>query len=464
MSLSNDLITEFVKVTNDEEPRKNEATVFGTIVNDGRRNFVQIDGSDAITPITTTATIKPGERVVLSIKNHMATVMGNASDPSASSSEVAHALQRIYDINEDINGIGIKINDMTNEIDGISIKVENQGIEIDQMGIRMEGFVTFTGVADGTTTIDGGCIKTGKIDAERLNLTGAITWNDFTPSLQQDISRIEDVATDAESMADQALVTVSGFTIQEGQETYIDGSMIYSDSIYAGSLHLGGQMTVYKTFQSSTVGGYIGYCTGFNSNRGIGVMNDSDTGQCICTDLAARLSYGGDNQVVCSDGIFLISNTGGIHFKFHDEYYAYMDETCLGPYDSGTMDLGGPNNSWSVVYADTCEGTTSDRNKKNSIEDLPEKYLTLFDNLVPKRFKLNNGRSGRYHVGYVAQEVEEAMKIAGVDGQEFGGFIRDKDKDGNDIYLLRYGEFDGIYASKIKQLENRIAELEAKLS
>ena len=77
---------------------------------------------------------------------------------------------------------------------------------------------------------------------------------------------------------------------------------------------------------------------------------------------------------------------------------------------------------------------------------------------------MNNGTSDRYHIGYIAQEVEEAMIAAGIDSQEFGGFIKDKDQDGNDIYMLRYGEFDAIYSAKIKQLESRNAELEARIA
>ena len=115
---------------------------------------------------------------------------------------------------------------------------------------------------------------------------------------------------------------------------------------------------------------------------------------------------------------------------------------------------------WDTMYADSCTCCTSDENRKNSIEDLPEKYLTMFDNLHPKRFKMNNGTSGRFHPGYTAQDVKAAMDIAEVDSTEFGGWIKGTDKDGNDIYMLRYEEFGAIYAAKIKQLEARVAKLE----
>lgn len=83
MGLSSDLISQFVKVTKDEEPVKQESTVYGTMkVYDGK-TYVQLDGSDLLTPVSTTADANDGERVTVLIKNHTATVTGNISSPSA---------------------------------------------------------------------------------------------------------------------------------------------------------------------------------------------------------------------------------------------------------------------------------------------------------------------------------------------------------------------------------------------
>jgi len=76
---------------------------------------------------------------------------------------------------------------------------------------------------------------------------------------------------------------------------------------------------------------------------------------------------------------------------------------------------------------------------------------------------MNEGSSGRYHVGYIAQEVEEAMIAAGIDSLEFGGFVKDKDENGNDMYMLRYDEFDAIRDAKIKQLESQLVEAYAMI-
>lgn len=87
MSLSNELISQFVKATKDNKKTPTETTVYGTVVYDGRP-YVKLDGSDLLTPVSTTADVKDGERVTVMIKNHTATVTGNISSPSARTHDV----------------------------------------------------------------------------------------------------------------------------------------------------------------------------------------------------------------------------------------------------------------------------------------------------------------------------------------------------------------------------------------
>ena len=89
MTLSNDLISQFVKITNDNNTEtKKESIVYGTIVENEGINYARIDGSDHLTPISSTANAKPGERVTIMIKNHTATVTGNSSSPAARTDDV----------------------------------------------------------------------------------------------------------------------------------------------------------------------------------------------------------------------------------------------------------------------------------------------------------------------------------------------------------------------------------------
>lgn len=83
MSLSSDLISQFVKATAENKKTDKESTVYGTAVEYNGSTYVKLDGSDLLTPISTTTDVKPGERVTVMIKNHTATVTGNISSPAA---------------------------------------------------------------------------------------------------------------------------------------------------------------------------------------------------------------------------------------------------------------------------------------------------------------------------------------------------------------------------------------------
>lgn len=82
MALSSDLISQFVQITQEKKESK-ETTVYGTIVEYDGGKYVRLDGSDLLTPISTTADALDGERVTVMIKDHTALVTGNISSPSA---------------------------------------------------------------------------------------------------------------------------------------------------------------------------------------------------------------------------------------------------------------------------------------------------------------------------------------------------------------------------------------------
>lgn len=109
---------------------------------------------------------------------------------------------------------------------------------------------------------------------------------------------------------------------------------------------------------------------------------------------------------------------------------------------------------------------TSDINKKNSIEPLIRNYDSLFNNLLPKRFKYNDGTSDRYHLGFIAQEVTEAIYISGLTGQDAALVceFEEEDDEGNKTttYGLRYEELISLCVDQIQKLKSRIQELESK--
>ena len=145
---------------------------------------------------------------------------------------------------------------------------------------------------------------------------------------------------------------------------------------------------------------------------------------------------------------------------------------------NGVYGMGGAgisfymNSNYQNCYASltgTWKGSltaSSDRNLKNSIETLSEHYEKLFDKLTPVRYKFNDGTSGRYHTGFIAQDVESAILDAGLTTEDAALFVRfvttdDRTKTDSVSYGLRYDEFISINTWQIQKLKARVAELEA---
>lgn len=102
MALSSDLISQFVKVTNDVETDKPSNTVYGTVVEYEGEKYVRIDGSERLTRAGKVTDAEVNDRVVVTIENHTATITGNISSPSARS-------QRVEDLGNDIQKVAILV-------------------------------------------------------------------------------------------------------------------------------------------------------------------------------------------------------------------------------------------------------------------------------------------------------------------------------------------------------------------
>lgn len=123
---------------------------------------------------------------------------------------------------------------------------------------------------------------------------------------------------------------------------------------------------------------------------------------------------------------------------------------------------------------------TSDRNMKKDILDIDDKYIDFFDRLRPITYKYNVGR--RDHIGFIAQEVEEALLASGLTTEQFAGIIIEKDVNMNPdydsslsdeenaaneehydtLYSLRYEEFISLLVKKVQDLQNQINEMKGE--
>lgn len=188
MALSSDLISQFVQITQEKKQSK-ETTVYGTVVEYNGGKYVKLDGSDLLTPISTTADALNGERVTVMIKDHSALVTGNISSPSARTDTVK-------EIDNNVKEIGTKISEFEIII-ADKVSTERLEAEIARIDTLVSENVTIKGRLDAneadirTLTADNATIngkltaaeadieelKTKKLDAEIADITYATIKN-----------------------------------------------------------------------------------------------------------------------------------------------------------------------------------------------------------------------------------------------------------------------------------------------
>lgn len=359
---------------------------------------------------------------------------------------------RVDSIMVRVNGLDANYSTLEQYVDSITLSVTNgttsSRIElkagsatISSKDITFSGFVTFSGLSGGTTTIDGACIKTGTIDADRLNLTGSITFADLSDGVQNELDDISSTASSAYSKAQNALSaaedaedTVSGWTYRN--TTYIDGTMIKTGTVMASKLQ-----------------------------GGIVELLDANEDAVAQFTLARSSSASSAVRLESYSAMALLAGDGDLYLEAPNYITLSANEiSCISdirPSRAGLYSCGTSGFPWSEVYAETSEINTSDKNKKNSIDYNLEQYRKLFDLLRPVRYKYNDGTSDRYHTGFIAQDIEDALEKSGIKAKDFGGFVKAESPTGYD-YALRYSEFIALCVLEIQSLKMEIKEMEGK--
>ena len=123
------------------------------------------------------------------------------------------------------------------------------------------------------------------------------------------------------------------------------------------------------------------------------------------------------------------------------------------------------NAGWNEICETAVNGYSanynSDRNIKNSIEQYDDRYDILFDNLLPCRYKYNYGTSNRYHTGFVAQDIFNALQIAKLATEDFAAYVcLPTENTQGSKYAIRRDEFVALNTWQIQRCKKRIADLE----
>lgn len=333
----------------------------------------------------------------------------------------------------------------------VRISVEELNGKYTALSVTLDG-VTITD-QDGTTKIRGSSIETdtlkvkaanieGKLTAAQVEITleGAITWEQLSPEVQNEINDAYAMAEDAEAAAADAADTVDGWRYNGG--TYIDGNMLMTGTVKASEL----------------LGGTVGLLTNREALAGgIDITGASSSG------FAIELYSEGALRLEAYDGaLYLGSDSASMEIS----NYIWCNDHIF-PSDPETYNCGNNKYPWAMVstvdlYVDGA-AVTSDRNKKHNIFYGLDAYDALFDALRAVGYKLNNGKSDRVHIGMIAQDVEKALLLCGLTNQDFGAVVREIAEDGTERYFLRYMEFIGLLIDQVQKLKARMGQLEARV-
>jgi hypothetical protein len=91
---------------------------------------------------------------------------------------------------------------------------------------------------------------------------------------------------------------------------------------------------------------------------------------------------------------------------------------------------------------------------------MSDDYDVFFDLLNPVRYKYKDGNSGRYHTGFIAQEVVDSLEKSNLDTEQFAAVCLDKPANGDECWFLRRDEFVALNTWQIQRCKSRISDLE----
>ena len=343
MALSTRLKSQFAKVMSASDVDTNtKKTLMGTAVEYGDRIYVQLDGSDQLTPLQDRiAGVKDGDRVTIEIENHSASLTGNLSDPAAGTTTVAGIEDQVAQFNviiankadiDQLEAAYAKIDEL--EATDVTISGKLEAVEADIGDLEADNVIINNKLVANEAEIED--LKATKLDAETADIKYATI----------DFANIGDAAIEnffAKSGMIDDLVVSSGTITGTLVGVTIKGDLIEGGTVVADKLVVKGEDGLY--YKLNTDGETVSTeQTEYNSLSGTVITAKSITAEKIAVD----------------DLVAFDATIGGFHITT-DSLYSGVKEsianTTPGVYmnDNGEFLLGDSNN-YLKFYKDTGDG------------------------------------------------------------------------------------------------------------
>lgn len=375
---------------------------------------------------------------------------------SKSSSEILLQVEGIArGLEGQISSISVKLDSITLSVSNGStsstIELKAGETTISSETIQMNGLVTFTGLSSGTTTVNGACIKTGQIEADRLNLTGSITFSDLSSSVQGDINQAQSTANSAQQDANRAWNLASS-----ANSTANSVNNKVSGWTYPGTTEINGQKIMTGTVEASILrGGTVELLASGGSTVGSIEITSTTTGvglEFVTNRGGMRMTSAGNWWVDTTNCSFGTTSTGRFSFS-----------NSPTPSSDGSVTLGRSTIRWGDVYSQNATINTGDANFKKDVEYGLDRFLPVFDALRPVSFKFIDGQSDRTHMGIIAQDLEETLSELNIPTKDFAAFIKswgidEETREGGYRYAIRYGEFVPLLIYQVQKIKEALKD------
>lgn len=241
MSLSSDLISQFVKITKDTPETKKESVVSGTVVltKDGGYG-IRLDGSpEGVEPIpvssednVTTTELAINNRVLVTIRNHTAIVTGNLSSPSVGAETVTAVEQTANAASSTASSASTKVDNLSDQIAEFgtvfATKVETSQLRADLLAANKASFDTLTAEdakISGKVSAAEGAIT--ELKSKDVEISGKVSAS------EGEISKLKTDKLDA-TVAKNTYATIENLTATNTEVNTIKGNQASFEQATAG--------------------------------------------------------------------------------------------------------------------------------------------------------------------------------------------------------------------------------------
>lgn len=206
MALSKDVMSQFAKAMVPKQESK-EATLNATYKNIDGKEYVQLDGSDILTPVTSSVVAETNDRVKVIIKDHAATVIGNITSPSAR--------------NKDLNTLKDEVDENGNTIKRMDTTIQQQQTSINQMDTKINQHDVLINQHDTVINQHGDTISS--INNTLILQGNAIEANNNSIIAQG--NQIESINNTVKEQGD-SIVSINNTIVQQGNDIKLNSNNI----------------------------------------------------------------------------------------------------------------------------------------------------------------------------------------------------------------------------------------------